>query len=244
MSASADAARAAEILAQLAVPLRLAAFADLVRRGKEGASLAELAYALDVPVPQAGEACARLTGAGLATGTGNGIYRADLDAVRQAVAAVDRLQPITPLLAEYPQLRGCFAHGRLTALPPTMSDRYQQIGELFARFLALDGLHDEDEINRRLSAVTDDAASVRRMLVETGWLERDSRGTTYGSARPASTGDSPSDIALNRRVDIVVLSAQPDSVRQAIPGVVDGDQAPSTPASVDADHGDDASGGH
>ena len=184
MSASADAARAAEILAQLAVPLRLAAFADLVRRGKEGASLAELAYALDVPVQQAGEACARLTGAGLATGTGNGIYRADLDAVRQAVAAVDRLQPIAPLLAEYPKLRGFFAHGRLTALPPTLSDRYQQIGELFARFLALDGLCDEDEINRRLSAVTDDAASVRRMLVETGWLERDSAGTTYGSARP------------------------------------------------------------
>jgi len=184
MSASADAARAAEILAQLAVPLRLAAFADLVRRGKEGASLAELAYALDVPVPQAGEACARLTGAGLATGTGNGIYRADLDAVRQAVAAVDRMQPITPLLAEYPNLRGFFAHGRLTALPPTMSDRYQQIGELFARFLALDGLYDEDEINRRLAEVTDDVAGVRRMLVETGWLERDRAGTTYGPARP------------------------------------------------------------
>ena len=184
MSASADAARAAEILAQLAAPPRLAAFAELVRRGKEGATLAELAYALDVPVQQAGEACARLTGAGLATGTGNGIYRADLGAVRAAVAAVDRMQPITPLLGEYPHLRGFFAHGRLTALPPTMSDRYQQIGELFARFLALDGLYGEDEINRRLSAVTDDPASVRRMLVETGWLERDSAGSTYGSARP------------------------------------------------------------
>src|SRR3954462_1505601 len=183
-SPAADAARAAEVLAQLSAPPRLAAFAELVRRGQEGASLAELAYALDVPVQQAGEACARLTGAGMATGTGNGIYRADLDAVRQAVAAVDRMQPISPLLAEYPQLCGFFAHGRLTALPPTMSDRYQQGGELLARFLAIEGLHDEDEINRRLSAVTDDAASVRRMLVETGWLERDSAGTTYGSAPP------------------------------------------------------------
>ncbi|MFI5891988.1 DUF2087 domain-containing protein [Actinoplanes sp. NPDC051513] len=187
-SPSADAARAAEILAQLSAPPRLAAFAELVRRGKEGATLAELAYALDVPVQQAGEACARLTGAGLATGTGNGVYRADLDAVRQAVHAVDRMQPVTPLLAEYPNLRGFFAHGRLTALPPTLSDRYQQIGELFARFLALDGLHDEDEINRRLSAVTDDVAGVRRMLVETGWLERDRAGTTYGAARPLPSG--------------------------------------------------------
>jgi hypothetical protein len=183
-SPAADAARAAEVLAQLSAPPRLAAFAELVRRGQEGASLAELAYALDVPVQQAGEACARLTGAGMATGTGNGIYRADLDAVRQAVAAVDRMQPIFPLLAEYPNLRGFFAHGRLTALPPTMSDRYQQIGEMLARFLALDGLHDEDEINRRLAAVTDDVAGVRRMLVETGWLERDRAGTTYGPGRP------------------------------------------------------------
>ena len=183
-SPSADAARAAEVLAQLSAPPRLAAFAELARRGKEGATLAELAYALDVPVQQAGEACARLTGAGLATGSGNGVYRARLEAVREAVAAVDRLQPIAPLLGEYPHLKGFFAHGRLTALPPTLSDRYQQIGEMLARFLALDGLCDEDQINRLLSAVTDDVAGVRRMLVETGWLERDRAGTTYGPARP------------------------------------------------------------
>jgi DNA-binding transcriptional ArsR family regulator len=183
-SPSADAARAAEILAQLAAPTRLAAYAELVRRGKEGATLAEMAYLLDIPVQQVGEAFARLVGAGLATGFGNGVYRVDPDAVRHAVRAVDRMQPMSPLLAEYPNLRSFFAHGRLTALPPTMSDRYQQIGELFARFLALDGLHDEDEINRRLSAATDDVAGVRRMLVETGWLERDRAGTTYGLARP------------------------------------------------------------
>jgi DNA-binding transcriptional ArsR family regulator len=184
-SASAGAARAAEILAQLAVPERLAAYAELARRGSEGATIAELAYPLDVPVQKAGELLARLTGAGLATGTGNGIYRADLDAVRQAAAAVDRLQPITPLLSRYPSLKGFFAHGRLTALPPTLSDRYQLIGEMLSQFLALDGVCDEDEINRRLSAVTDDVAGVRRMLVETGWLERDRAGANYGPGRVA-----------------------------------------------------------
>jgi hypothetical protein len=65
-----------------------------------------------------------------------------------------------------------------------MSERYQQVGELFARFLALDGLYTEDEINRRLSIVTDDVAGARRMLVETGWLERDRAVTAYGPARP------------------------------------------------------------
>ena len=181
---SADAANAAEILSQLAVPLRLRAYAELVHRGEEGVTIAELAYAIDVPVQQAGEALARLAGVGLATGTGNGVYRARPGALREAATAVDRLQPIAPLLRDYPQLRGNFAHGRLTALPPTLSERYQQIGELFARFLALDGLIDESQVNALLSAVTDDVAGVRRMMVETGWLERDRAGTTYGPGRP------------------------------------------------------------
>ena len=181
---SAEAARAAELLAQLSSPPRLIAFAELVRRGSEGATIAELAHLLDVPPAQAGELLARLARAGLATGTGNGAYRAVPGALREAAAAVDRVQPIAVLLADYPQLRGNFAHGRLTRLPPTLSERYQLIGELIARFLALDGLHDEPAVNRRLAALTDDVAGVRRMLVDTGWLERDRAGTTYGPGRP------------------------------------------------------------
>jgi hypothetical protein len=65
-----------------------------------------------------------------------------------------------------------------------MSDRYQQIAELFARFLAVDGVLTEDQVNRALAVVADDVAAVRRMLVETGWLDRDRAGTSYGSARP------------------------------------------------------------
>ena len=180
---SADAARAAEILSQLASPARLAAFADLVRRGSEGATIAELAYAVEQTVQETGAVLAKLVAAGLATGTGNGVYRADPGALREAAAAVDRMQPLAPLLDGYPQLRGNFAHGRLTSLPPTLSERYQLVGELIARYLALDGRYDEDQINRRLAVVTDDVAGARRMLVETGWLERDRAGTTYGPGR-------------------------------------------------------------
>lgn len=180
---SLEAARAADVLASLSSPVRLSAFAELTRRGKEGATIAELAYTIDVPVPQAGDALARLVGLGLATGTGNGVYRVRPDGLRQAAAAVDRLQPISPLLADFPELKGYFSHGRLSSLPPTLSERYTRMGELLTRFLALDGLHDEDEINRRLAPITDDVASVRRMLVDTGWLERDSAGTTYGVGR-------------------------------------------------------------
>ena len=186
---SLQAARAAEILAQLSDPMRLLAYAELVRRGKDGASLGELTYALDVPLPKTGDACARLVGLGLATGSGNGFYRARPEGLREAAEAVDALQPVTALLRDFPQLRGYFSHGRLTSLPPTLSDRYPLVADLLMRLLDLDGLHDEDDINRRLSAVTDDVAAVRRMLVDTGRLERDRAGTTYGVApggrRPA-----------------------------------------------------------
>jgi hypothetical protein len=181
---SVEAARAAEVLVQLSSRTRLLAFAELVRRGDEGATLTELTHVLDLPPAKVGDACARLVAAGVATGSGNGVYRARLQGLREAAAVVDALQPIGPLLAGYPTLRGYFSHGRLTSLPPTLSDRYAMLGELLARFLALDGLYTEGDINRRLAPVTDDVAGVRRMLVETGWLERDRAGTTYGAGRP------------------------------------------------------------
>ena len=180
---SAEAARAADVLTQLSSEIRLLALAELVRVGKDGASLGELSYRLDLPLAKVGDACARLVAVGVATGSGNGFYRARLEGLREAAAAVDRKQPIAALLAEYPQLRGNFAHGRLTSLPPTLSERYDQVGELLSRFLALDGLYDEEQINGRLAEVTDDVAAVRRMLVDTGWLERDRAGTTYGPSR-------------------------------------------------------------
>ncbi|KUL28488.1 DUF2087 domain-containing protein [Actinoplanes awajinensis] len=180
---SAEAARAAELLTQLSNPARLRAFAELVRRGKEGSSLAEMSFHLDISKPEAGEALGRLAGLGLATGSGDGYYRAQPDVLREVAQALTATLPIAPLLRDYPQLKSYFAHGRLTSLPPTMSERYQQTAELLARFLAVEGVLTEDEVNRRLAAVTDDVAAVRRMLVESGWLERDRAGTSYGSAR-------------------------------------------------------------
>ncbi|MEV8510255.1 DUF2087 domain-containing protein [Actinoplanes sp. NPDC051475] len=183
---SVEAARAADVLTQLSGEVRLLTLAELVRRGREGASVGELRWALDLPLAKVGDACARLVALGVATGSGDGYYRARLEGLREAAVAVDQQQPISRLLGEYPQLRGNFSHGRLTALPPTLSERYQLLGELLVRFLALDGLYSEDEINHRLAEVTDDVAAVRRMLVDTGWLERDRAGTTYGPARPVS----------------------------------------------------------
>jgi hypothetical protein len=181
---SAAAARAAQVLTHLSHPDRLAVLAELSKRGSEGATIAEMTEALDMPVTRIGDACSRLRGIGLATGTGNGVYRARLEGLREAAADVEKEQPIARLLVAYPELKANFAYGRIKELPPTMSDRSALMGELLARFLDLDGLYDEGEINQRLSAVTDDVAGARRMLVETGWLERDRAGTTYGLGRP------------------------------------------------------------
>ncbi|WP_045747303.1 MULTISPECIES: DUF2087 domain-containing protein [Actinoplanes] len=180
---SVQAARAADLLSQLATPVRLRVFAELVGCGGDGATIADLSARLDLPRAELGETLGRLVGAGLAAAAGNSVFRARTDVLREASLALDRVQPITALLHDYPKLRAFFAHGRLTGLPPTMSDRYQQIAELFARFLAVDGVLTEEEVNQRIAVVADDVAAVRRMLVETGWLERDRAGANYGAGR-------------------------------------------------------------
>ncbi|GAA4972785.1 hypothetical protein GCM10025331_78320 [Actinoplanes utahensis] len=177
----------------LSHPLRVRAFAELARHGKDGVTIFEMSLHLDLPRPEVAELLGRLVGAGVATGTGNGTYRVRDGVLREAAQALGRVQPIAALLKGYPRLEPYFAHGRLTGLPPTMSDRSRQMAELFARFLAVEGILTEDEVNRRLAVVADDVAAVRRMLVETGWLERDRAGTSYGSARllPAAPTLSP-----------------------------------------------------
>lgn len=62
------------------------------------------------------------------------------------------------------------------------------------------------------------AVSVLRDLVEQNAVASTRVGATgFGSARPLSTGTTPADLALNRRVDVVVLSDQSEAVRDLIP---------------------------
>ncbi|MGN6759991.1 MAG: OmpA/MotB family protein [Leifsonia sp.] len=64
------------------------------------------------------------------------------------------------------------------------------------------------------------ATSVLRHLVEVnGFPQSRIAAVSFGSARPVDghTSTTDSDLALNRRVDVVVLSAQPEDVRSLIP---------------------------
>src|SRR6195952_1391234 len=95
---SVAAARAAQVLTHLAHPDRLAVLAELSRREDAGATITEVAASLDLPVTRVGDACSRLRGIGLVSGTGNGVYRARLEGLREAAADVEKEQPIARLL--------------------------------------------------------------------------------------------------------------------------------------------------
>lgn len=65
------------------------------------------------------------------------------------------------------------------------------------------------------------ATQVLRRLVEHGRVPQGRISAVgFGSARPTTTGSTAADMAKNRRVDVVVLSNQPDSVRALIPTVI------------------------
>jgi chemotaxis protein MotB len=69
------------------------------------------------------------------------------------------------------------------------------------------------------------AVEVLRDLVEQGHVAENRVGAVgYGSARPVAQGTSDAALAENRRVDIVVVSSQPDDVRALIPALVKAEQ--------------------
>jgi chemotaxis protein MotB len=75
------------------------------------------------------------------------------------------------------------------------------------------------------------ATQVLRRLVEHGRVPQGRISAVgFGSARPTTTGSTVADMAKNRRVDVVVLSNQPDSVRALIPAVIGSTAAGKTRA--------------
>ncbi|GAB2972827.1 flagellar motor protein MotB [Actinotalea caeni] len=73
--------------------------------------------------------------------------------------------------------------------------------------------------NWELSATR--ATHVVRYLIDSGGMAADRiLATAYGSSRPLAPGSDAESLAMNRRVDIVVLSDAPDAVRLLIPEVL------------------------
>ncbi|WP_402372837.1 OmpA/MotB family protein [Isoptericola rhizosphaerae] len=75
--------------------------------------------------------------------------------------------------------------------------------------------------NWELSAAR--ATAVLRHLVAMNSVENEQVAAVgYGSARPLVPGKDAKSLAANRRVDVVVLSAEPEAVRALIPGILRG----------------------
>lgn len=61
---------------------------------------------------------------------------------------------------------------------------------------------------------------LRHMVEANGMPVERVASVGYGSAHPLAAGVTPDELALNRRVDVVALSDQPESVRKLIPTLV------------------------
>jgi chemotaxis protein MotB len=82
------------------------------------------------------------------------------------------------------------------------------------------------------------ATQVLRRIVEAGGVGQERVGAVgFGSARPMAPGMSEADLAANRRVDVVVISDQPESVRALIPEVLENATSIAGNALPEADAG-------
>ncbi|MHA7189982.1 flagellar motor protein MotB [Arthrobacter sp. MDT2-16] len=71
---------------------------------------------------------------------------------------------------------------------------------------------------------TQRSVNVVRNLVDTGGVPAPRLAAIgYGESRPLAPGTTEAELELNRRVDIVVHSDEPESVRALIPGIAAGD---------------------
>ncbi|WP_159599269.1 OmpA/MotB family protein [Agromyces humi] len=76
------------------------------------------------------------------------------------------------------------------------------------------------------------ATQVVRFFVErTGVAQTRTGAVGFGSARPITSDASPAGQQMNRRVDVVILSDEPESVRALIPGLVNADRQAASDAS-------------
>jgi chemotaxis protein MotB len=82
------------------------------------------------------------------------------------------------------------------------------------------------------------ATGVLRDLVERGGMPADHiQGVGFGSSRPLANGTTDADLALNRRVDIVVLSAADEDVSALMPKIAAAQDAANAAAQDPANGG-------
>ena len=159
----------ATLVGLLADETRLRAFSAIALGAR---TVAEIVERSDLNTIEVRAALPRLVGAGLVRHDDG--FRVSLDALRAAAL----LRPernrgaadATP--DEQRVLRNFVVDGRLTRLPARHAQRQIVLGYVARRFKE-GRSYREREVNGILLSLYDDAASLRRYLVDAGWLERE-----------------------------------------------------------------------
>jgi hypothetical protein len=174
-----------EVLRALASPDRLAV-AGTLARGEATAS--DLASMLGMPVAAVRRHLSRLSAAGLAAvEPDRRTYRFVPEALRRAARNVGPVRdaglPLGAIDAgEEAVLRAYFRGGRLTEIPSKLSKRRIVLARLALEF-DVGVRYPERQVNETLKRFDDDYATLRRYLVDEGFLSRD-KGLYWRSGGP------------------------------------------------------------
>jgi hypothetical protein len=167
---------AAEVLAALADPARLAMLGRIAAAGPGGCDLD--AAAAGAAPRDARRQLARLTAAGLVASDGSRLV-ARIDPIR---AALEEVAPAGDEgEAADARVRALFRRGRIVAIPRTPELRLSLLRHLAGRFEP-GRTYREPEVNAVLREVHDDHAALRRYLVDEGLLVRSDDGASYRRA--------------------------------------------------------------
>jgi hypothetical protein len=167
---------AADVLAALADPARLAMLGRIAAAGAAGCDLDTAAAG--APPRDARRQVARLTAAGLVASDGPRLV-ARIEAIR---AAMEEVAPAEDeRSAGDARVRALFRRGRIVEIPRAPELRLALLRHLAGRF-EVGRTYREPEVNAVLREAHDDHAALRRYLVDAGLLVRTDDGAAYRRA--------------------------------------------------------------
>lgn len=112
----------------------------------------------------------KLAAVGLLEHTEDG-YRVAPDMFKEVLTASARPKPAG--------VDRFFHDGRILGIPRKQEDRDELFGHLAVRLFGAEEVLDEAWVNRLLATVTTDVPTLRRALVDFGFLQRDPDGSQY-----------------------------------------------------------------
>lgn len=176
-------ARAAELVTALSHPDLATLIAAAPRRPGTAIAAAELREASGLELKPFAAAVSRGRNAGVLTAPTPGQLAVDTVAVEAVVTGLAALAPLGGLVVDRPDLRRFARFGRITEIPDDLDQRaalYATVVELVPRGRDLT----EAEVNQRLLLASDDPATLRRELFESGLIDRSADGSSYRRTSP------------------------------------------------------------